>query len=239
MTGESVIRQYAHETSAVSEGDSGIRDVLHDLGHQMMTVSLLAEALDSVLPEGEQAGEAARRQAALIAHETVRAMNMIADVVVAAPAAQPGSTGPQLIDVRELAAEVVRLGQLRYAASVQLQPGPAVFMSVDPMLVWRVLTNLADNAARAAGPDGHVVIRIGRAAGTVIEVTDDGDGFGSGPHGLAGRGLSLVAQLVAATGGELDVQPGSDGGSRVRATFGGRCDRIVLPRQGRARAVIA
>ncbi len=239
MTGESVVRQYAAETSAVSTDESGIPGVLHDLGHQMMTVSMLAETLQSVLPEDEHDGTDARRQAALMVQEAVRAMKMIADFVPpAGPAALPGSGQQQLIDVRELTAELTRLGQLRHAASVRLTAGPPVYMTVNPMLVWRVLTNLVDNAARAAGPDGHVEIRISRAAGTIIEVADDGGGFGSGPGGT-GRGLSVVGQLLAATGGELEVEPGRYGGTRARAIFGARCDRIVLPRQRTGTAVIA
>ena len=148
----------------------------------------------------------------------------------------PAST--QLIDVRELAAAATRLGQLRHEANVGLQPGPATFLMVDPMLVWRVVGNLMDNAARAAGPDGNVNIRISRDAGTVVEITDDGEGFGRGPGGMAGRGLSVVAQLLAATGGELEVRPGQCGGTSARAIFGGRCDRIVLPRQRDGRVMI-
>ncbi len=52
-----------------------------------------------------------------------------------------------------------------------------------PALLWRVLTNVVDNAARAAGPSGRVGVTVGsgRAAPrAAIEVIDDGPGFGQG-----------------------------------------------------------
>jgi signal transduction histidine kinase len=232
MTGESVASQDARTPLAASADETGIDGLLHDLGHQMMTVSLLAESVQAELPEGEQPETAdARRQVALVLQETTRAMTMIAaGVSPGGQAGAAGSGGPQLVDIRALATEVARTGELRHDASVRLLPGGPAYVSADPVLVWRVLSNLTDNAARAAGPGGHVEISITRTTGTVIEVADDGSGFGRGPSGMAGRGLSVVAQLLAATGGELDVAPGRLGVAAVRAIFGGRCDRIVLPR---------
>lgn len=232
-------RQRAHGALAASADESDIRGLLHDLGHQLMTVSLLAESVQAAIPEDHQAAADARNQAAVMVQETGRAVAMIASAVPPADLDPlPGTGQPQLIDVRELAAAATRLGQLRHEANVGLQPGPATFLMVDPMLVWRVVGNLMDNAARAAGPDGNVNIRISRDAGTVVEITDDGEGFGRGPGGMAGRGLSVVAQLLAATGGELEVRPGQCGGTSARAIFGGRCDRIVLPRQRDGRVMI-
>jgi signal transduction histidine kinase len=220
--------------AAAGAGESGVQGVLHDLGHQMMTVSLLAESLRSALPADEQSGTGARRQAALMVRETMRALTMIAgSVVPAGRVPLPRAPSEQLIDVRELAAGVTRLSQRDGQAVVRLRPGPAAFMTIDPTAVWRVLGNLVGNAVRAAGPAGHVEISIGRGDGTTIEVCDDGPGFGDGPAGTAGRGLSVVAELLAATGGELGIRPRSGGGTCVRATFGGRCDRIVLPRARR------
>jgi signal transduction histidine kinase len=243
MTGDSAYLQPARDgLAAAAAEESGIQGVLHDLGHQMMTVSMLAESLQSALPADEQSesGSDARRQAALVAQETMRALTMIAGSV--APAGQvlaPRAVAEQLVDVRELAARVARLTELDGLSSVRLTPGPAAFMKADPAVVWRVLTNLVGNAVRAAGPAGHVEIGISRGTGTIIEVCDDGPGFGEGPAGMAGRGLAVVADLLAATGGGLEVLSGHGGGTCARATFGGRCDRIVLPRPSGRKVVTA
>jgi signal transduction histidine kinase len=232
MTGEHVDRQQSLELAVTSGDESNIRGLLHDLGHQMMTLSLLAESLQAALPENLQSARDARQHAELVRQETTRAMAMIAGGVPPSEEVSIPCPAPeQLIDARDIAAKVAQLSGLGDDdASVRLLPGPATFMSVDPMLVWRVACNLVDNAVRAAGAGGHVEISVYRGAGTVIEVADDGAGFGRGPHGLAGRGLTVVMQLVAATGGELEVSAGRGGGTCARATFGSRCDRILLPR---------
>lgn len=204
--------------------------LLHDLGHQIMTVSLLADSLQA---DNELSAES-RQRAELIVQEAGRALGMIADNAPAAATPAPAEV-TQFIDVRVLAERITRLAGDTYDATVRLQPGPQAYMQVNPMLAWRVMANLVDNAALAAGPAGQVDISISRGTGTVIEVTDNGPGYG---NSTAGRGLAVVRQLLAATGGRLNIDAGR-GGTSVRATFGGQCDRILVPRARRAEPVIA
>jgi signal transduction histidine kinase len=49
----------------------------------------------------------------------------------------------------------------------------------------------------------------------VVQVDDDGPGFGAGSPGTAALGLGIVQDLVSATGGELDIHPGAMGGCCV------------------------
>ena len=78
------------------------------------------------------------------------------------------------------------------------------------MLLWRVLTNVVDNAARAAGPAGRVEITVGRLAEppprAVLEVLDNGPGFGHGPPGAASLGLGVVTTLLDSCGGSMEVE---------------------------------
>jgi signal transduction histidine kinase len=89
-----------------------------------------------------------------------------------------------------------------------------------PALLWRVLSNVVDNAARAVGRDGRVTVSIDQPDDTVIEVADDGPGFGSGPPGKASLGLDIITSLLESCGGKLEVRSPSAGGALVR---------IVLP----------
>ncbi|MFY9887587.1 MAG: ATP-binding protein [Streptosporangiaceae bacterium] len=234
MTGMSVDRQHDRGERPAPAGAAGLgtAGLLHDLGHQIMTVSLLAESLqaDAALsPES-------RRRSELVVQETARALGMLADGAAPAPAvAEELQEQAQLIDARLLADQVARLAGMAYPATVALLPGPPAYMQISPMLVWRVLWNLVENAARAAGPAGRVEIAVRRAAGTIIEVTDDGPGYGNGAQGMAGLGLRVVRQLVAASGGQLEIGSGPGGGTRMRAEFGARCDRIALPPMRQAR----
>ncbi len=206
-----------------------VQGLLHDLGHQLMTLSLLAEPLraDSTLSAD------ARQRMELVLREMFRALDMVTDTVAAPGADQHSGAGPA--DVRELAGQVAQLSGLAYDTKVELLPGPPATMQGRPMMIWRVLTNLVDNAARAAGPQGHVSIGIAvdQAGRVVIEVTDDGPGLDGGPAGLAGLGLSVVGGLVRESGGAVSAGPAPGGGTSVRAAFD-RGTRVGSPPQGNA-----
>ena len=206
--------------------------LLHDLGHQLMTVSLLAEALQA---ECGLSAEGRRRSELMVA-EAARALGMIDDARRTVPR-PPDDAAAQLTDVRLLAARACELAAAGHQATVRLEPGGPAYMHITPTLVWRVLWNLLDNAVRAAGPDGHVQVAIGRGSGTEISVTDDGPGPGRGPAGSAGLGLPAVRQLVAVAGGQLTIGERAGGGTVARAVFGGQWDRILIPRARGRRAV--
>ena len=88
------------------------------------------------------------------------------------------------------------------------------------MLLWRVLTNVVDNAARAAGPAGRVEITVAMLAEppprALLEVLDNGPGFGHGPPGAASLGLGVVTTLLESCGGSMAVHAPSGGGALVR-----------------------
>ena len=46
---------------------------------------------------------------------------------------------------------MTQLARIAHEAAVMLRPGPEVQVMASPVLLWRVLTNLVDNAVRAAG----------------------------------------------------------------------------------------
>ena len=93
-------------------------------------------------------------------------------------------------------------------------PLEPVLTPVSPVLSRRIIGNLLNNAARAAGPVGKVVIEMPRDelwARVVVE--DTGPGFGKIEGGL-GLGLSAVAANVMSCGGKLESDRGKLGGAR-------------------------
>ena len=66
------------------------------------------------------------------------------------------------VELRSLAGQVTQLARIAHETTVILEPGPDVTVEASPALLWRVLTNVVDNAARAAGPDGRVGVGVGR-----------------------------------------------------------------------------
>jgi len=183
------------------------RGLLHDLGHQVTTLSYLVEA---VRGEAGLPGDA-RRQLELLAQEMSRLLDLVAGELVGAPAA--AELGPS--ELRSLAFQVAHVAGIRHTASVVVVPGPDTAVEANPLLLWRVLTNVVENAARASGPRGRVEISFRDQQGPVIDVADDGPGFGHGPSGRASLGLSVVTSLLYTCGGSLEVRSPHNGGTLV------------------------
>ena len=125
------------------------------------------------------------------------------------------------VGLRALAGQVTQLANVAHERTeVSLLPGGEVTVEASPALLWRVLTNVVDNAARAAGPGGIVEISVDLDREAAIEVTDDGPGFSQGPPGTASLGLPVVKSLLESCDGRLEVHSPEAGGTTVR---------IVLP----------
>lgn len=190
------------------------RGLIHDLGHQMTTLSYLVEAVrgDVALPDDSGF------RMELLSLEMTRMLDIISSELPATREAEDVGA----VELRSLSAQVVQLASFAHEASVALLPGQAVSVEASPALLWRVLTNVVDNAARAASPEGSVEVQVRQEQSGaqdpdgVIEVTDDGPGFGSGPAGTASLGLGVVTSLLESCGGRFEVQVPEAGGTRIR-----------------------
>lgn len=189
---------------------SALRDLLHDLGHDLATLSCLVEGLrgDPGLPEQ------ALRRVELIDQEMIRLRDHVRQVV-------ERSSAPGVVSVRSMAERIVVLIDEVAETRVVLRPGDEVSLRITESVLWRILKNVVDNAVRAAGPAGRVEVGAALSGNgqVIVEVADDGPGYPNGPPGWASRGLSIVTGLVAACGGSFDV--------RARLPRG-TCVRIVL-----------
>jgi signal transduction histidine kinase len=224
MPGMSISQQHDLGNAAADEELLGTAGLLHDLGHQLMTLSLLAEAVGG----DEELTAESRRRIELVQQEMLRAMDLIADHMVADGPVGTAGDG-DLVDLRDLSSQVAALAELAYGATVRVLPGPAARLGRAPALLWRVLSNVVDNAARAAGPGGQVEVSIRQEIDTVIDVFDDGPGFGNGPGGIAGLGLTVVRRLLEDADGRLEVAERADGGTRVRVVFCRERDCAMVP----------
>lgn len=122
---------------------------------------------------------------------------------------------PRPVDVDEAVRESVERVRLQTHATIDIESDGPALVSVQPVGLQRAVTNVVANAARAAGPTGHVVVRTheGRDE-VVVEVLDDGPGFGHVPieHGL---GLGITREAMAAAGGAVEIGDAPDGGTCV------------------------
>jgi signal transduction histidine kinase len=183
-----------------------LRGLLHDLGHEVTTLSYLVDAIrgDTALPSDSG------YRLELLSLEMSRMRDIIRHGLAGDGA---GDAAP--VNVQDLAAQLTKLAQAAYPAEVMLLPGAAAVVTISPVLLWRVLSNLVENAARAAGRTGTVTVAVRQAGTTVIDVTDDGPGFGAGPPGTASLGLEVVTALLESCGGALAVQAPPQGGTSV------------------------
>jgi signal transduction histidine kinase len=139
---------------------------------------------------------------------------------------QPGDAGPQPVDtgaadLHILAAETADSMRWRYSGVVSVTTEPAT-VAAHPVVVIRILTNLLDNACRAAGPGGRVQVTVRRDGGQAsLVIADSGPGFGHAESGKASLGLSIVAAMVRRGGGSLRMGVSDLGGIAVTVTLPG------------------
>lgn len=215
------------------------RDAAADVAHELRTplagiVSRIEAAQDGVLPD-EQANLEAMHA------EALRLARLIADIGKLAEAQQPGLTlKKETIDLRELAEQ--RLGIQRDAA----QEKRLVFIDRladaqaygDRGRVVQIIDNLLSNAVRYTDPGGTVTVETSQDGPQAeLAVTDTGIGiagddlpyiferFWRGERsraratGGAGIGLAIVAELVRAHNGRIDVESRPGEGSRFTVTL--------------------
>lgn len=192
-------------------GPGPVQQAAHDLRQPIAAVLALASAALA----DEPAPERIRHRLEQIVAEAHWLSEIIHDML-AGPAAAP-------VDIPALVREAVRSEQFARAPQIMLrQPdqAPRYLMAVSSRL-RRALVNVLANAARAAGPQGHVTLTE-RANGNteVIEVVDDGPGFGSvaAGHGT-GIGLQITGQILAECSGRMEMERLPSGQTLVRLSL--------------------
>ena len=121
--------------------------------------------------------------------------------------------GLEVADLPEIATQVVESARVTCGVAIDLISTPVV-VRANCVDVWRALANLVENACRAAGPGGSVLVKVSAGAdGARLEVHDSGPGWGEGPRGTAALGLSIVRSTAGAHGGHLETGAGELGGA--------------------------
>ncbi len=199
-----------------------IRQAAHDLRQPIATVLALASAALA----DEQAPARLQRRLEQIAAEAHWLSKIIQDML-----AEPEVLPEAAVDILTLVRDTVRSEQLTCASRVVLQQQDQTprYVMADTTRLRRALANVLANATRAAGPDGRVTLTE-RADGDaeVIEVVDDGPGFGSAAAGHGtGIGLQITGQILAECGGRMEI---------ARLHSGHTLVRLLLPIMAHGRA---
>ncbi|KAA9160911.1 sensor histidine kinase [Amycolatopsis acidicola] len=196
--------------AAEATGNTTPRDVLHDIGHEIVTLGYLIESIlaEVALPVP------VRRRALLISQQADRLRALVDDTI-------SGVHRQEVVAVRPLLEELVTQAELAHPARVVLAPAGSLSLEVDRTALWRILSNLLTNAVHAAGPGGRVDVAITRQLPPTIEISDDGPGFDGMPARRAGRGLATVARLSRACGATTRTSAREPRGTRVEIVFTG------------------
>jgi signal transduction histidine kinase len=227
--------------------DAFVADASHQLRTPLTALRLRLENLEPALG-GEDAEEleAALAEAARLSRLVDGLLALArADRASAAASTEPIDLAAALAD-RQLAWSAVAAER---GVTIVAEAPAGLQACATPDRLSQVLDNLVDNALEVA-PDGSTVRLWAEEAtgGPTIHVQDEGPGmtpeqrdrafdrFWQGPAGggSSGLGLSIVAKLVQADGGQVDLAAAPGGGLDARvhlAPVDGR-DRAATPTSG-------
>lgn len=201
--------------------NSSLQDVCHDLRQPAAAILALVAAAEahSDLPDEirgrlEQIGSEARHISTIVGQ-----------------AAGEGMTFRPL-DAGDCTAKVVESVRASTPGTITVVAEAGTIVVADASVLRRALGNLLDNAIRAAGATGTVLVTVGTYDSWVqFDVNDSGPGFGSGPVGIAGLGLGIVEWLAGSHGGDLSFLESHLGGTLARLRLpAARTGSTQLPR---------
>jgi signal transduction histidine kinase len=177
---------------------------------------------------------------AVIEEETLRCKEIVEGLL---DLSRPLQAARDPLDLRRVCADVIerfREAKVLDGVAVDLE-GEAVAEG-HATRIRQVVANLVRNAAEAAGPGGHVSVRLGQRDGTaVLAVHDSGPGlaerarerlfepFFTTKERGTGLGLAVSRAIARAHGGDVALASGGEEGSG--ATF-----TLTLPRHAEGRS---
>ncbi|GAA5159954.1 hypothetical protein GCM10023321_41800 [Pseudonocardia eucalypti] len=220
------LRERLHESQQARQ--DGLRVILHEFRTPVASLTALSRDLESGAL-AEPAGATALTLVRAHAEHLRDMLENLADLALAdgSPVGRPRERDVPLAELAEAVLDAAAIPAERRASTVE-PPGAAVWS--DPQLLRRVLTNLAENAARHS-TSGPVELHLaGQPDRLVAEVRDRGPGLPpeqlgqvsrkyvshGDRRGTAGLGLWIVAQLVGSVQGQLTLSARDGGGLVAR-----------------------
>src|SRR5918999_1090595 len=210
------------------------RRFLSDASHELRTPLTVVRGQLELLEEGLHGAEA-RRSLVLATEELERMRRIVDDLLLLARLDEGMPLVTEPVEVELVLREALLRGMLLARLHSEVEAEPGLYAMADPDRLLQVLTNLVTNAVRHAGAEATVTLRARRDGGRVaMEVADDGPGIppeelphvferlyrgsaarAEAPTG-AGLGLSIVASLTRAMGGDVEVDSTQGEGTTFR-----------------------
>ncbi|AZS38620.1 putative sensor histidine kinase TcrY [Microbacterium lemovicicum] len=221
------------ERSAL-DAEARMRTFVSDAAHELRTPVAGIRAAADTLVRADLSPADRELLATQIARESGRASRLIDDMLMMARLDRGLDLIPTRVDLGRLVrSEADRLSLRRPSLDLQTRvPDRPVPVDADVDRLGQIVSNLVDNAARATGGDGAVVVEVriddADAATARIVVTDDGPGVPAeererifdrlvrldpsrDARAGAGLGLPIARGIARAHGGDVTCVPASRG----------------------------
>ena len=230
--------------AARAESEERMRRFMADASHELRTPLTSIRGFAELYRQGAvTGGDDLDRLMGRIEAESTRMAGLVEDLLLLARLDERRPLRADVVDLVVLAADAAHDARAtapdhRVRLDLPAEEEPAVLVRGDEERLRQVLLNLVTNAVRHTPAGTTVTIRAGREDDHAVwEVADDGPGLpiaergslfegfaradparGRATGGGAGLGLTIVAALVAAHGGQVDVdsRPGAGATFRVR-----------------------
>lgn len=211
------------------------RQFLADTSHDLRTpltvirsnIELVADDAAAGLEDWQRAGDVIMRNAEKMS-------KMIQDLLASARL-QTGKAQSVTLDLADLArAKTADFDSLAAEKGVEIEShaDEAVVLGVE-IALDRALSNLVDNAVRAAPSGSSVVVGSGVVGGWAwLGVRDYGQGLPAAPGDRVGLGLSIVTQIAEGHGGALASFSGRGGRGTTMVMWIPREDPTGAPPEG-------
>ncbi|GAA1397685.1 HAMP domain-containing sensor histidine kinase [Luteococcus peritonei] len=256
------IRARAAEANARASADQ-MQGFLSDAAHELKTpMAGIQAAAESLIQLPSDSDEEREQLAFLLAREANRGGHLVNSLLEAARVDAGPVLHRELLDLADLALAEQRRLSLTYPRLEAIVQGPNLLVNADRQGITSVMRNLVDNAARAAGSEGWVLVdlstRTDCATGAemaVVSVVDSGTGIepvdqervfdrlvrlsstASTTKG-SGLGLPIARGYARAHGGDVvyvnDVQAAVPLDEDGRPRRIGACFEMTLPLARRA-----
>lgn len=185
----------------------------HDVLHELSTIVLLA----SLLHDSPALNSEDRLRAGMLVNETKWLRTLVQAYCSDSGESLDGTRNrPQLVRLDWMLSRLVTSTRTHVSTRISIDALPAMVYA-NGIELGRAVRNILWNALEAAGPTGHVAVRISTSADTaLIEFEDDGPGFGAVASSGRSLGLDIVREAAQLCGGRMEITAGDLGGCAVR-----------------------
>lgn len=227
-----------HMLARVDRAVSGLRRFTQDAAHELRTpLTALTSRIEIALrkPRDVDSLRATLEEAL----EDLGSLQRLVDALLLLARSDAGElpVDRQRVALHSLLTEAVSLYEglaSERALRLHVDCPHALSLSTDKLLLGRAIANLLDNACKFSPPGSDVHVRAAQERDVIsITITDEGPGIpphaasrvferfyrGDSHRGCSpgfGLGLAITREFVAALEGQVQLQPRSSGGTKVR-----------------------